>query len=371
MVLFNGVTEFVGMQQIKTCFSQYGGCLFIRQVRNVRNLGFFRTEGYYDDDLRLLRKLLALLMVLGDDVLRLLLIIICRIHPDVHKARILQGLFCRTLCVTDHIRHLADHFLFRGASLFRSYRGGSCGGGFGTASELEPAHHISDNHKDDHRDHHRCRDTADHYGLRKLRIHIIFVIIPASGSLIFIIIIVVIVRYLLDGLTSDGSRLLLLILIKIIVILCLVDQLVQTSSVRSHLRGSSVRHLLGTGLDLTQVLIRELLGRSGGRTGGSHDNIDIRIRLNTLQIRDQRRSGKISSLRLLLGRLQDDLLKAGVNVRIHLTRRDQLILDMHQGDRHICISFKRNAARHHLIHGDTQRIDVASLVAVTASGLLR
>ena len=52
-------------------------------------------------------------------------------------------------------------------------------------------------------------------------------------------------------------------------------------------------------------------------------------------------------------------------------RRDDVLLEMLYGHDHRRLTVEGHPARHHLIHHDTQRIDITLRIAVAASGLLR
>ena len=79
----------------------------------------------------------------------------------------------------------------------------------------------------------------------------------------------------------------------------------------------------------------------------------------------------VTALRLFLHAAQDNPLQAHRNLRIVNARRYHHILQMGQCDGNGVISLKRHTPGYHLIHGHTKRINVASLITETSTGLFR
>ena len=73
----------------------------------------------------------------------------------------------------------------------------------------------------------------------------------------------------------------------------------------------------------------------------------------------------------LVRRLHDDLLKPRRNAVHQLGRRRDRLVDVHQGNADRVVRVERDFACKHLVHDDSQRIDVALLIDVSASRLLR
>ena len=103
--------------------------------------------------------------------------------------------------------------------------------------------------------------------------------------------------------------------------------------------------------------------------GRQADKISIRVNEGVLQVVHHLRHGVVATIHTLLGTFQDNLLQAVGNLRV-LAGRLHLLLKMLDGNGHCALPVKGNPARNHLIHGDTQRIDIALGVTVAAPHLL-
>ena len=90
-----------------------------------------------------------------------------------------------------------------------------------------------------------------------------------------------------------------------------------------------------------------------------------------LQVCDHILHTAVTTIYTFLCTFQNDLLQTVRKVRCIHTWRDHLFLQMLDSDRHSGISVKRNSSCDHLIQCDSKRIDIALLIAVSASHLLR
>ena len=90
-----------------------------------------------------------------------------------------------------------------------------------------------------------------------------------------------------------------------------------------------------------------------------------------LQVCDHILHTAVTTVYTFLCTFQNDLLQAVRKIRCIHARWDHFFLKMFDGDRHRSISVKRNSSCDHLIQCDSKRIDIALLIAVSASHLLR
>ena len=116
----------------------------------------------------------------------------------------------------------------------------------------------------------------------------------------------------------------------------------------------------------------------GQHTRGAHvvgiialHEIAVRIADRLLEIGSELLHILIASVRALLTALEDDLVHTVRDVRIELSGRRHRFLDVADRDRYGRLPVKRHFACEHLIQSHAERIDIALLVAESASGLFR
>ena len=97
--------------------------------------------------------------------------------------------------------------------------------------------------------------------------------------------------------------------------------------------------------------------------------ITLRIDQRMLQVCNHILHILIAAIHTLLCTFQDDLLQAMRQVLCKHTRWNHL--QVLNSDCYCCISVKRNFSRNHLIHGNTKRIDITLLIAISATNLFR
>ena len=102
-----------------------------------------------------------------------------------------------------------------------------------------------------------------------------------------------------------------------------------------------------------------------------HHEILIRIDQRLLQVCDQLRHILVSAVRGLLTALQYDVCHTGRDLRYIFLGRRHFLLNMLDGDRYCGLPVKGYSASQHLEHRNSQRINIALLIAVATSGLLR
>ena len=101
------------------------------------------------------------------------------------------------------------------------------------------------------------------------------------------------------------------------------------------------------------------------------NKISVGIYQRMFQVVDQFSHTLIPAVRTLLGTFQDDLLQGEWQARRILGRSLDLLLQMLDRNGNGRIPVKRNTSGHHLIDGDTQRIDIALIIRIASAHLLR
>ena len=105
--------------------------------------------------------------------------------------------------------------------------------------------------------------------------------------------------------------------------------------------------------------------------GNNMDKISVGIYQRMLQILDQLSDLSIPALCILLSTFQNDLFQTVRNVGNQLGGRRDLLLQMFHSHLYRGFTVKGHFSCHHLIQSDTNRVNIALLIAVSSPGLFR
>ena len=276
------------------------------------------------------------------------------------QSQLIQRFFCLRVALAQKIRNL-DIFL-KDILYLCIFTVIIAAAGTASASKYLHENYNNNNHNND-----SGRNAADHHDLLQLRIEnsaffivvlVIVLIVILVIRIIFVVIVIVVIIFII-----------VILIIVIVVVILAVIHMIQIS-----ITGFGIILILRNPAGLS-FDPGNLIPGDGHCLGSVRHNlfhkVDVRGQQRLLQIRNQLRHVGIPAVRTLFRTFQNDMLQAYGNIRRIDPGRHNILLQMLHRHDHCRLSVKRHTSGHHLIHDDTQRIDIALGITVAASGLLR